>query len=97
MIKEMERIRVEIHNPQEAVPLILQPKILNYNNTIFAGNHREIGSLTPTPAPTWGTSPNERAYVIQDPKETFIPPNKKDHGNFVNNNTFNTNSMDLDA
>ena len=53
VLKEMERIRAEIHKPQEASPLILQPKILNFDNIGSSGNCQEIGSSTPTPAPLW--------------------------------------------
>ena len=52
LLKEMERIRAEIHKPQEAAPSILQTKIQNFDNTGSLGNRREIGSSTPPPAPT---------------------------------------------
>ena len=96
MLKDIERMRVEIPKPQVLAPLILQPMILNRHNTGSSGNCRETGSLTPTPAPTWCETPNKRPHVIHDPKETFIAPNNKDPNNFVNNKTFNTNSMELD-
>ena len=35
--------------------------------------------------------------TIQDLNETFITPKTKDVGNFLENNMFNTNFVDLDA
>ena len=87
VLKEMERMRAEIHKPQEATPSILQPKILNFDNTGSSGNRREIGSSTLASAPAWDAAPKEQAHVIQNHDDTFVTPSNKDLGNFMNNNT----------
>ena len=90
-------MRAKIHKPQEASPSILQSKILNFDNIGSSTNRCEIGSPIPTCIPAWGTTPSEQAHTTQDPNETFITPNNKDTGNFVDNNIFTTYSMDPDT
>ena len=90
-------MRTKNHKPQGTAPSILQPKILNFDNTGSSGSCIEIGSSTPKHSPTWGTATKAQSHVIQDPEETSITLNNKDPCKFVNNNTFSTNSMDLYA
>ena len=90
-------MRVEIHKSQETTPLILHPKILNFDNTGSSANRREIGSSTLAYALAWGATPKDQPRTTQDHEETFVTPNKKDPGNLVNNNSFTTNTMDVDA
>lgn len=53
--------------------------------------------MAPTPVPTQDATPDERAHTTQDPNKTFLTPNLNDPGNFINNITFTTNSMDFDT
>ena len=71
--------------------------MLNFNNRGFSTNCREIVSLTPAYSPIWDATQKDQAHTTQDPYETFVTPNKKDPGNFINNNTSTTNSVDVDA
>ena len=45
----------------------------------------------------WGVTPTNQALMIHDVDETFTTPHNKNVGNSLNNNTFNTNSLYLDA
>lgn len=46
LLKEVEMIRVEIQKPQKVTPSILQPRILNFENT------RSLGKRSKSTAPT---------------------------------------------
>lgn len=65
---------------------------MNFNNIGSLGNRS-----MPTPSLAWGAAPNEWVDMIQDPREALITHNNKDPSNSMNNNTFKTNSMDLEA
>ena len=50
ILNEVERMRAEIYKPQETSPSILQPNILNFDNTGSSANHHEIRSSIPADA-----------------------------------------------
>ena len=49
LLKEVERMRMEIHKPQEATTSILQLRILSFDSAGSSKNHREIGSSAQNP------------------------------------------------
>ena len=78
------------------MPIFVQPMIRSFDNAGSSGNQQ--GNIAPaTVASPWGTTMNNRASMINDLDEPFNTPRNLDSSNFLNNNTINTNSMNVDA
>ena len=78
------------------MPTITQPRILNFDNAGTSGYQQ--GNTTPaTVASPWGTTMNHRGSMINDLNEHFKTPRNLESSNFLNSNTTNTNSMNVDA
>ena len=96
LLREVEKMKVEFQRSQETMPTVVQLRILNFDNAGSSGNHQ--GNIAPpTAASPWGTTMNNRASMINDLNEPFNTPRILDSSNFLNNNTINTKSTNVDA
>ena len=65
LLIEVERMKPEFHKSQETMPIVVQPRILNFDNVGASGNHH--GNTIPaTTTSPWGTTMYNRAPMIND-------------------------------
>ncbi|XP_023764672.1 uncharacterized protein LOC111913178 [Lactuca sativa] len=96
LLREVERMKVEFQRSQETMPTVVQPRILNFDNPGSSGN-QQWNAAPAIAASPWGTTMNNRASMINDLDETFNTLTNLDSYKFLNNNTINTNSMNVNA